>query len=59
MGGVVTQPWRPDADGEETLSADWAVLDRDRGSSVGRDGRRCSDPASVCQLVGTWFGFRQ
>ena len=57
MGSVVTQPRTPDADIEETISADWAVLERDRESSIGRDGRRCSDPSAVCKLVGTWFGF--
>ena len=58
MGSVVTQPGTSDADVEETLGADWTLLESDREAFLRRDGRRCSDPSAVCKLVGTWFGVR-
>ena len=57
MGSVVTPCRTPDADVDESINADWAVVERERETQTRRDVRRCSDQSAVCKLVGKWFGF--
>ena len=57
MGSVVIPCGTPDADVDAIISDEWAVVERERETQTGRDGRRCPDQSAVCKLVGRWFGF--
>ena len=56
MGSVVTPRGTPDTD-VDAISDEWAVVERERETHTGRDGRRRPDQSAVCKLVGRWFGF--
>ena len=52
MGSVVTLCRTPDADVDAIISADWAVVERERETHADSDRRRCSDQSAVCKLIG-------
>ena len=51
MGSVVIPRGTPDAD-VDAITDEWAVVERERETQTGRDGRRCPDQSAVCKLVG-------
>ena len=57
MGSVVIPCGTPDADVDAISNDEWAVVERERETQTGRDGRRCPDPSAVCKLIGRWFDF--
>ena len=57
MGSVVIPCGTTDADVDAIISDEWVVVERERETQTGRDGRRCPDQSAVCKLVGRWFGF--
>ena len=57
MGSLATQVMSCGADDDASISAEWAVVEREPETHANRYRRRCSDHSAVCKLVGQWFGF--
>ena len=57
MGSVVIPREAYAADVDAIISDEWAVVERERETQTGRDGRRCPDPSAACKLIGRWFDF--